>query len=263
MKNVKNMITRAASSVAVVLALGSGAQAQDVTSAEFVEFLEALTAAGSPPKNVYLPGVSHATVAPRGTGYASATLMNPRDGVPTSGWDASTSFGLGFGNAAEGIGASIQVNVTGTQPFGTDGDFSLRFSREIDASTHIGLGINRLAGWGRNGTIEPHAELMLTHFTSFGSGMGNMPLMITFGANSASQGDRIDPGVFGGVGFGLSENVGFGVSFKNGYFNAGFGVTMPGVEGLSMTADVSNINEAKTSSRIFSFGVHYAFTDLF
>ena len=264
MQNVKNIIMRAASSVAVVLALGSGAQAQEIPSTEFAGFLEALTAAGSPPKNVYLPGISLATVAPGGTGFASATLMNPRGGTRGLGWDGSTSFGLGFGDAAAGVGVSAQINVTGTQPFGTDGDFSLRFSRQVGLSTYVGLGVNRLGGWGNNARIDPNAELMVTHFTSFGSGAGFTPVMVTLGVSSVGADNQADPGAFGGIGFGLSENVGFGVSVKNGGLNAGFGVTVPSVKGLSLTADVSNINTVSLGSdRIFSFGVHYAFSDLF
>lgn len=269
MQNVKNTITRAASSVAVVLALGSGAQAQEMPAAEFAAFLEQLTAVGAPPKNVYLPGITSATVAPHGTGYASITAMNPRGGNPINGWDASSAFGLGFGNPADGVGVALQMNVTGIQPFGTDGDFMLKFSHELAPNTYVGLSANRLAPWGGNIGKDTYLEAMVTHFNGFGFGENYTPFVATFGISSigkttgAALGSQPDPGFFYGVGFGLTEYVGFGVSVKDSTLNAGFGIKVPGVDGLSITADVTNINEFKQFSRTFGFGVHYAFNDLF
>ncbi len=264
MLNSRTLFKASASSFAFAFALSGAAQAQNVsTAAEFSAYLQSLTQVATPLKNVYLPGVNHAVVAPSGVGYASLTVMNPRDGVAGSGWDASTSFGLGFGNANDSIGVSLQANITGTQPFGTDGDFSMKFSRAVGDSTYVGLGINRIAGWGVNSSIAVNAEVMVTHFSEFGSGANAVPLMITAGISSAGSLDQRDPGAFFGVGFGLTEDLGMGVSVKNSALNAGFGYNLRSVDGLSLTADVSNITEVNTSSRIFSLGVHYQFDNLF
>lgn len=265
MLDAKVLLKTVGGSFAVALSLSGGAaQAQDASATEFSSYIEALRQAGATPKNVYLPGVNHAVVAPSGTGFASLTFMNPRDGTAGLGWDASTSFGLGFGSASESIGVSVQANVTGTQPFGTDGDFAIKFSRQVGDSTYIGLGLNRLAGWGTNANVDANAEIMLTHFTEFGSGAGLTPVMVTAGVSTAGSTDQNDPGAFLGIGFGLTENIGMGVSVKNGQVNAGVGIKASGIEGMSFTADVSNVNELNPgSSKIFSFGVHYAFDSLF
>lgn len=265
MLNSQALFKASASSFAFAFALSGAAQAQNASSAaEFSAYLQSLTQVAAPPKNVYLPGVYHAVVAPSGTGYASLTVMNPRDGVAGSGWDASTSLGFGFGNANDSIGVSLQANITGTQPFGTDGDFSVKFSRAVGDSTYIGLGINRLAPWGANTNTPVNAEVMVTHFSVFGLGANAVPLMITAGVSSAGSADQNDPGAFFGVGFGLTESLGMGVSVKNSAFNAGFGYNVRSVDGLSLTADVSNITEINANSaRIFSLGVHYQFDNLF
>lgn len=264
MKNLK-IIIGAIGNASVVLALSGPAGAQELPAAEFAALLENfnLTAAR---KNVYLPGVNHAVVAPSGTVFASATFMNPRDGNAGASWDASSSLGVGFGNAANGIGGSIQVNVTGTQPFGTDGDLTLKFSRQVLSSTYIGLGINRLAGWGLNASIDTNAEFMVTHFTALGTAGSAMPMTLTAGVSSVGGVDssQNEPGAFLGIGVGLTEYVGIGASWKQGVFSAGFGVTVPNVDGLSVTVDMSNINAPNNLSQpIFSVGVHYAFDDLF
>lgn len=257
-------------SLASILALGaaSSATAQSANNAaEFAAYLKFLTAAAQPRKNVYLPGVAHAVVAPHGTGYAALNLFTPRGGVPGGTWDGSASFGIGFGNQDTGIGGSLTLNTTGLSPFGTDGDFTLKFAKTLADDgvnkTSIGIGFNRVAAWGANAAMAKSYDVSLTHFMTMPDGNGGRPMMVTIGYGSANI---TGPGGFGGVGFGLTENLGWGVSVKNGRLTTGFGYKVPEVPGMSLTFDVSNINRAgpaASNAPVLTIGVNFAKSDLF
>jgi hypothetical protein len=268
MTNFKSKISAFSFASVVALGFAGSASAQgDSGSAEFAAYLKALTAATQPQKNVYLPGVAHAVVAPGGTGYASLSLFTPRGGVPGGNWDGSASFGIGFGNAETGVGGSLTLNTTGLSPFGTDGDFTLKFAKTIASSeknkTTIGIGFNRLAPWGSNTSIPKSYDVSVTHFGTIPSASGGTPIMFTVGYGSRNINGG---GAFGGVGFGLTEALGFGVSLKNSRITAGFGYKVKKVPGMSMSFDVSNINRAgpaASNSPVLTIGFNFSKPDLF
>lgn len=243
----------------VFFLFGAGANAQVTTAAEFEAYLKALLESTEPQKNVYLPGVSHAVVAPHGTGYASASLFGPRGVVRGAGADGAVSLGFGLGNAETSIGASITANITGTIPFGTDGDFTVKFSKMISSgsgTTFVGLSFGRLAGWGVNAALATSSEGSITHFDTMSFGSKKTPIMVTIGYSNLS-------GAFGGIGFGLTENLGAGISTKSGKVTVGVGYKVPKSNGMSINLDASNIFVAGGSATIFTFGVSYSISDLF
>lgn len=243
-----------------IAASGSGAAAQVSNSSEFQAYMESLIAAakGQVSKNVYLPGVNQAVTAPRGTVYGSLVYLTPRGGVAGAGGDASFSIGAGFGDAAQTVGVGVTANITGTVPFGTDGDFSVKFSRQVNSNTFVGVAFNRLGGWGSNAGINPNGELLVTHFGNFG---GGTPYVLSGGVGSAAfttaQGGQT-VGAFLGLGVGLTESIGIGASLKDQHLTVGMGIKVPSVKGLSFTADASNVNRGRGGGITYSFGVHYA-----
>lgn len=249
-----------ASLVALSALLGAEkAVAQSASNpAEFAAYIKALTAAAQPTKNVYMPGVMHAVVAPHGTGYASASIFTPRGGVPGAGADGSVSFGVGFGNAQTGVGGSLTLNSTGTVPFGSDGDFTLKFATALNTGknpTYIGVQFNHLGPWGANTALPKSADISVTHFNSF----DNTPYMVTIGYGTHNFTGA--SGVFGGIGFGLTKDLGFGVSVKNSRITAGFGYRVSQVPGMSLSLDFANINNAGpvvSNATVATFSVSFA-----
>lgn len=259
----KAQLLCAAVAAMTALAGTNMATAQEVdNTAEFVAFIKGLTATRQVDKNIYLPGVMHAVVAPHGTGYVSASLFSPRDGVVGNGPDGSASFGVGFGDAHKTIGGSLTLNATGLMPFADAGDFTLKFSKALSTGenpTYIGIEFNHLAAWGVNAALAKSADISVTHFNSF----NRTPYMLTVGYGTQNVSGA---GVFGGIGFGLTESLGFGVSAKNGQLTAGFGYKVAQVPGLSLNLDFSNINNKGTpgtNATIVTFGVSFSKADLF
>jgi len=258
--------------LATALTIGSAASvgAGEVnTSAEFADYLKRLSAGTQSQKNVYAPGVMHATVAPHGTGFVGLNLFTPRGGNPAAGADGSLSTGVGFGDMDNGIGASLVLNTTGLVPFGTDGDFTLKIARTVYQQgankTTIGAQANRIAAWGSNATQPKSFDFALTHVGSLPGGNGGTPYIATIGYGTHNGVNGV-PGSFAAFGVGLTEALGVGVSVKAGAVNAGIGYKVAQVPGMSLSFDLSNINRsgpAASNAMVVSFGINFSKANLF
>lgn len=156
-------------------------------------------------KHLTLLGIPSATVSPAGTGYVALSFTNDRTGAAT-GSDASISMGLGFGDADRSIGFQLGAEITSTKSdFGDSGYLTAKFSKRISTETplYVGLVVDQLVPWGDSKALDPAASLSVTHFTS----AGNNPIMWTLGAGTDIRNGGTDPGLFAGVGVGLSTQI--------------------------------------------------------
>ena len=75
------------------------------------------------------------------------------------------------------------------------------------------------------------------------------------------------PGIFGGVGIGITANLGAGVSYKNGRITTGFGYNASKIyPGMNFSLDVSNINRVgipAANQPVVTFGINFHKADLF
>lgn len=239
-------------------------QAQEISEANFQLLIDALSVQLEPPKRVTMFGVPTAGVAPSGRIFGSASMVSPRGGVEGAGLDFDTAFGFGLGNEQDSIGIQFTTNVTGTDPFGDAGYFGLKFARRVvdgPNPTSVALSFSKLGSWGSIGSnTDESVTFVATHRNSLSLGGEAYPVMISGGYGNQSLGGN--PGAFMGFGIGITPNLGLSVSGNVEQLNAGVGVSIPGFDGLSVSAGFNDLTDNR-DQRQFSLSVSYSFAGPF
>ena len=222
-------------------ALAGQAQAQDV------------------PRYLSQVGIATGTVAPRGLAFASlsGTTRSPIDDI-----DGSLALGIGFGSAEEGLGVQVTAQITSlTDDFADSGYLGLKVSRRLGAQpVYLAIQGDHLINWGDSALVDPSAKIALTWFTSVQADGGVYPLMMTLGAGTKVRNTNTDPGIFAGLGVGLTENIGASVAWTGDYVDLGVGIRVN--DRLSLTAAVEDVFD-ETNRRRTTFSVNYTFRNLF
>lgn len=240
------------------------AQGQQVSESNFQLLIDTLAVQAEPRKRLTMFGVPTAGVAASGRIFGSASMVSPRGGVDGAGLDFDTAFGFGIGSETESVGVQVTANVTGTNPFGDAGYFGLKFGRRLvdgPNPTSAALSISKLAPWGSIGNnTDASVTLVVTHLNSFSLGDTEYPVMVTSGYGNQTLGG--EPGAFLGFGVGLTSNFGMSLSGNVEQINAGVGLSIPGIDGLSISTGFNDITDSN-DQRQFSLSVSYSFASPF
>ena len=220
--------------------------------------------AGYAGKNVALLGISSGTVAPSGLAFAAISATSDLDGTDTRG---GLAFGLGFGNADDGVGVQIATYFTDIQDgVGESGFFELKASKQLSAGpTRIYGAVSvRGGGFGADSNRPTSGRLAISGFQTFeaGASQDTYPVMWTLGVGTHERNNNTDPGIFGGVGIGLTPNIGASLAWEGEYFTLGTSFRFNNLENLRVTASVLDVFDQE-NSRSLNVSVSYFFRDLF
>jgi len=221
---------------------------------------------GAPANYVTLLGIPSATVAPGGTAFGALSLANKRI-APGPRSDGSLAFGLGLGSAEDSVGVQMTAHITSlTDSFGDSGYFEIKASRRIadgNAPTYLSFALSG-AGYGDAKTRETAATVALTSFRQvrFSDGGDLYPVMFTLGAGTNRRNNESDAGIFGGVGIGVTPNMGLSAAWSGEYVNLGAAFRFDGFENFSVSAAVYDAFDQKDSRRI-GVSFVYVLQDLF
>lgn len=211
-------------------------------------------------------GIPTAVAPRRATIFSGLTYANPRGGVSGSGGDGDFSAGYSLGNPLDGIGLTLGLVVTGLDPFGDAGSFSLTASRllraEGNSATFAGASVSNLFAWGVNSDRSEMYSAYVSHLIGLDIGTIEIPIQVTigYGTDNTASSDgsgRLSDGVFAGVGVGLSEVLSVGLSGTRTQLNIGATLNLPGLK-LSPTFGVFDVTD-NTGRRQFSLSVGYSF----
>ena len=223
-------------------------------------------------KHLMLFGIPSATVAPSGLAFVSLsgsdrrTKENHKDGAFNEP-DGSMAFGFGIGSAEDNIGFQVTAQITSlTDSFGDSGYFDFKASRRIGSGgtpLYLGFQVDHALSWGAGKLVDANAKVMLTYFSEIHAGNGETyPIIMTVGAGNKVRGLGADPGIFAGVGIGLTRNLGASVAWSGDYIDAGFGFKLDGLDNFNFTAGVSDLFDQHDRRRIV-VSVSYVWRDLF
>lgn len=203
-------------------------------------------------------GAPSALGAPKGTAYASINYANPRGGVPGNSADGDVAAGFFLGNPISAIGVRVGVDVTGLDPFGDTGSFSVSANRFLFSSEKsvmfAGVSGSGLGGWG-TAAASPQYSGYVTRWGEVNIA-GDRPYTWTVGYGQDAQfvgngNTNKQDGVFWGAGIGVTNFLSASVSGTTNSLNAGVGLQIPGVNGLSVSAgyyDITNEHNRRQAS---------------
>lgn len=205
-------------------------------------------------------------VAPRaGTGFVGATYANPRGGVSGAGGDGDIVAGYSIGNPIDAASLTFGVALTGVEPLGDAGAFSISGSRILNAGgrsiTFGGIAVSNLLAWGPNKDRPVMYSAYISHLVGIPAGQVEIPVQITagYGTDTTRKPDGsgiLEDGFFAGVGFGVTKDISLGLSATQTQFNVGATLTVPGT-GIGATIgvfDVANNTERRQLSLSVGIG---------
>jgi hypothetical protein len=209
-------------------------------------------------KHLMLAGIASGTVAPHGLAFLSLSGTNRS---PAGETDGSMAIGFGLGSAEDNIGVQVTAQITSlTDEFGDSGYLQFKVSRRLADGLYLGLQADHAIAWGDSELVDPSAKLALTYFTDIQAGGDSFPLIMTVGAGTNVRDLGDDPGLFAGVGVGLTESLGASVAFSGDYFDVGLGLKVS--DQLSVTAAVNDVFDQRDRQRV-TVSVTYAMQNLF
>lgn len=248
----------------LAFAAGFAATAATAQGADVVQAPAATLA--SPSATLSFPGTFGvpSAVAPKGgTGFVGLTYVNPRGGIAGNDGDASISAGYTIGNPVDSVSVTFGVSITGTQPLGDAGSFSISASRLLSAggksATFIGASASNLANWGA-GANDPNYSVYVSHLTGFGAGAVEIPVQLVAGYgtnNTRNNAGGLDNGAFAGIGLGLTQNLSGSISLTRSQVNTGFTLSVPNTS-MSTTVGMLDVADS-TNRRQLSVSVGFGF----
>ena len=162
------------------------------------------------PKNLTLLGIPSATTAPSGLVFGQ--VSRSVDIASESENRTVLAFGVGFGDANEGLGGQLTVvGAPDSSNFDSFSYFGAKASRRLNSfanPTYLGLSVNRIAGAGEASDLDPSVSLTLTSFRTMTTASDSYPVMFTLGAGSHKRNEQEDAGLLLGAGIGLTPNLG-------------------------------------------------------
>lgn len=205
-------------------------------------------------KHLTLVGIPSGTVAPHGMVFGGLALTNRRTGVVPRDEDGSLALGFGLGSAEDGIGLQFTASIASlSRNFGDAGSFSVKASRRIGTgawNTYLGVSADYLAPWGAVKGQDASITAAITSFGSIAIGTEIHPIMLTLGGGSHIRNGDTDPGVFAGIGLGLTRNLAVSAAWTGEALDLGLGIRAPGVNGLSFTIAGNDVTDRMASRRV-------------
>jgi hypothetical protein len=218
------------------------------------------------PKNLTLLGIPSATAAPHGLFFASLSGSTRRAGSSSGSVDGSLALGFGLGSAEDGIGFQFTVQTTSlTNDFGDSGYLGVKAVRRIASGrvpTYVGLSVDQIGNWGDASGVDTRASVMLTSFSQLAMAGDVYPVMFTIGAGSHVRNNDTDPGLFAGVGIGLTKNVGASLAWNGENFDLGASFKIDGLDNFGFTATANDVFNDDASRRV-TFTVNWFLRDAF
>jgi hypothetical protein len=226
----------------------------------------AASAQDRPPLYATLIGVPLATGAPAGMGFVSLSGTTRRNPGST-GADGSAAFGLGFGNADDGVGVQVSAHITSlTDNFGDSGYLALKLSRRIEGAgppTYIGLTVDHLVPWGDATVRDPGAAIAVTSFSRLQGANGTAyPVILSLGAGTNLTRNQTEPGIFAGLGVGLTPNIGASLALNGDSVELGAAWRPPGVRNMAVVVALSDALDQNNHRRV-TLSVSYGLPGLF
>lgn len=216
-------------------------------------------------KHLTLIGAQAATVAPHGTVFGSLALTNRRPGGIRDN-DGSLALGFGLGSAEDAVGLQVTVDIASlSRSFGDAGSVGIKVSRRLAAGDwpiYASLSVDRLAPWGSARGLKPAASVALTTFGAITLGGDSHPVMVSFGAGNRLRANNTRPGVFAGVGLGLSRNLAASAAWSGEALDLGIGFRIPAVDALNFTLAVNDVTDRRNSRRLTATAT-WALSDVF
>jgi hypothetical protein len=221
--------------------------------------LPAAAPAQEAPKFLTQVGIATGTVAPNGVGFVSLSGTNRS---PAGNTDGSLALGFGIGSAEETVGLQVTAQVTSiTDDFAGSGYVALKLSRRLgEMPLYVALQGDHLLNWGDSALVDPSAKLALSWFGGVSTASDSYPVMVTLGAGTKIRNLGQDPGLFAGVGVGLTESLGVSAAFSGDYFDIGAGLRLS--DRLSVVGAVNDVFDQKDRRRL-TVSVNYSFSNLF
>lgn len=254
----------------------SAAQESSLTEEQFLDYLRQLSLWAAPPATQARAttfGVNSGFGLPSGMGYVAGALTDRRERKSDGGrdWDASSAFGIGFGDARESLGLELNLGITSMTPsqFADSGNLNVRVFRELpglvpDGISSVALGVGNVVRWGdaseekRNLTVS-YSTLASLPFPAHAPA----PVMVSLGYGSAIKNLERDPAIFFGAGVGIHRYVSGGISWAGDEWLGGITVYPPADDlSLQVSVGVGDITE-RVSSRRFLVILSLVFDDLF
>lgn len=206
-------------------------------------------------------------VAPRsGTGFLGATYANPRGGASGSGGDGDLVAGYAVGDPLDAVSLAFGLALTGVDPLGDSGSFSITATRLLRAggtsATFIGASVSNILGWGDSADRSEMYSAYVSHLVGLNLVGTEVPFQFAVGygtdnTRSSDGADRMREGIFAGIGVGVTENLSASVSATRTQINVGTTLSIPGTS-FSTTAGVLDVTD-NTERRQFSLSVGYSF----
>lgn len=218
-------------------------------------------------KHLGMTGISSATVAPKGLGFAGISYSSKRSPTDDS-TDGSAIVGVGFGNANDGVGLQFATHLVSLpNGFGDAGYFSLKASTRIAsgaAPTYASATVSHLGTWGINANDDPTGTIALTRFAgwSLGSAEEIYPVMMTLGAGTNVSNFGHDAGMFGGFGIGLTEYMAASLAWTGDEVSLGGSFKIKGLDDMFLSLSFDDALNDRGFQRV-TLSIGYQFPNLF
>ena len=184
-------------------------------------------------------------------------------GVEGADGHGSISAGYSLGNPISGLSVTFSTSITGIDPFGDAGSFSLSASRLLRAggssATFVGASGSNLGSWGA-GSDDVMYSAYTSHLVGFQARGIEVPVQLVAGygtKNTRNVADVLEDGAFAGVAIGLTPNISGSISFTETQVNTGFNVSIPNTS-ASVSFGVYDVTD-NTERRQLSLSVGYGF----
>lgn len=253
------------------------AQVITLTEEQLRRYVDALTRAAEPAKRASGVGMPSGYTAAPGSLTLSVSGTSRRAGSTSGDEDGSLAVVAGFGDpgAAIGVEAGVSITAIGSneeplrdfpKDFGNSGSLFLGASRAFqvdDVDFSVAARATDLLGWG-DADGGPEGSVALTAVRAFLADGESYPVAFTIGAGTAVADEGDDPGVFFGLGLGVSSRASVGAGFVGDevVIGATFWLNRTGLEGPVATIAVNDPTYAEGRQRV-TLTLSYTFENLF
>lgn len=200
-------------------------------------------------------GVPSGFGLPNRVGFVGLAATNKRDRRFEDDWDGSLVFGMGFGDADRAIAVTPMVDITSLTPYhiGESGKIGVTLSRNFSFGGTwqggVALDLQNLVTWGDSNLLDPDANLAVSGIRPADEAFG-LPMMLTLGYGSGIRDRGTEPGVFGGVGLGLSDRYGASLSWYGDEWIGGVAIWGLAQRNLQISLGVGDITDRISGRRL-------------
>ena len=241
----RNPLALATALAAALSAQTAAAQSSDLGGEEYLAYLRSLSdyqqapiaAAPKAQGSASTIGIPSGFTLPKNTGFVALALSDTRERKGSKDLDGSAAFGLGFGDAASGLGfeAILGLSSVGAgannsfdaSDFGDSGSLNLKFSRLVPSpfaggTASVAFGVGRAFRWGDMEDEDPNYYGAWSSTFSVPTTSGKtLPGLLTAGYGSAIGTNEDIDGAFLGLGLGVTDWLSVGGSWYGDEVQAG------------------------------------------